>query len=157
ENPLFAGEPLPYYYFFHSVGARVAALLHVDPIHAFEAMVVLAAFVVVLLGFWLAHWVHATRQATIAGGIAFPLLFFAGCNPQGPLVLLAHWWHDGAASLQDRGQYLWGLVHPANGAMRIGDYWGALGPLVVYFFNVTARPLALASLVGVIAFLAPAL
>jgi hypothetical protein len=36
---------------------------------------------------------------------------------------------DGSAGLEDRGQYLWGLVHPINGAMRVGDYWGALGPL----------------------------
>ena len=157
ENPLFAGQPLPYYYFFQLVGARVAALLHVDVIHAFEALIVLAAFVTVLLGFWLAHRVHGTRTAMLAAGTAFALLFFAGTNPQGPLVLLARWMKDGGASLQDHGQYLWGFVHPINGAMRIGDYWGALGPLATYFFNVTARPLALASLVLVIAMLALAL
>ncbi len=157
ENPLFAGTPLPYYYFFHAVGAQLAALLHVDVIHAFEWMVLAAAAVAVLAGFALARRLHGGAAPCLAAGAAFALLFFAGCHPQGPLVLLARFLRDGSAPLADRGQYLWGLVHPINAALRIGDYYGTLGPLVAYFFNVTARPLALASLVVVIALLAAAL
>jgi hypothetical protein len=157
EDPLFAGEPLRYYYFFHAVGARVAALLGLDPIHAFELLILLAAAVVVLVGFRIGGWIHSHAAARRAYGIAFALLFFAGCNPQAPLVLLARWLKDGGESLADRGQYLWGLVHPINGAMRIADWWGSLGPLVVYFFNVTARPLALATLACSIALLAPSI
>jgi len=154
ENPLFAGTPLPYYYFFHAVGAQVAALLGTDVIHAFELLVIAAAFAAVLFGFVLGARLHGGGAAGRAFGAAFALLLFAGCHPQGPLVLLARWIRDGSAAFADRGQYLWGLVHPINGAMRLGDYWGALGPLASYFFNVTARPLALASLVLVIASLA---
>jgi hypothetical protein len=157
ENPLFAGTPLPYYYFFHAAAAQLASLLGTDVLHAFELMVLAAAFGTVLLGFRLAGRVLPHPVAVRAGGIAFALLFFAGAHPQGPLVLLARWIRDGSAPLEDRGQYLWGLVHPINGALRIGDYWGTLGPLATYFFNVTARPVALAALVLVIAMLAAAI
>jgi hypothetical protein len=163
ENPLFAGRPLPYYYFFQSVAARLAALLHVDVVHAFELLILAAAALVVLLGFWIGRCIHGgASKATLAYGVAFPLLFFAGTSPQGPLVLLARWVKHGRELFTSRGfaadgAYLWGLVHPASGAMRLGDEFGTLGPLATYFFNVTARPLALASLVAVIALLAPAI
>jgi len=147
EDPLFAGEPLPYYYFFHDFALGVGQMCGLSPLDAMEALVLLAAAAVVLLGSSLGRLLLRNGVA----GATIPLLVFAAAHPQGPLVLLLRWMKHGGALFTRQGfaadgDYLWGLVHPALGALRIGDPHATLGPLASYFLNVTARPLALAAL-----------
>jgi len=146
DNPLFAGEPLPYYYFFHRAARALAQLLTIDVVHAFEALLLLSAAAAVVVG-----WLVGRRLfGSDAAGLTTSFLLFAGAHPQGPLVLLVRRFEGGPRIFADDGSYLWGLVHPLNGALRIGDYYGTLGPLVSSFLNLTARPLALASLLVVV-------
>jgi uncharacterized protein DUF2298 len=146
EDPLFAGEPLPYYFFFHRVALALASLFAIDVASAFELLLLGAAAATVVLG-----WLVGRRLfQSDAAGLTTSFLVFAGAHPQGPLVLLWRRIHDGAARFADDGSYLWGLVHPLNGALRIGDYYGTLGPLISTYVNLTARPLALAALLAVV-------
>lgn len=146
DDPLFAGEPLPYYFFFHRVALALAALLGVDVASAFELLLLAAAAATVLLG-----WAVGRRMfRSDAAGLTTSYLVFAGAHPQGPLVLLAHWIREGPAFFVDDGSYLWGLVHPYSAALRIGDWYGTLGPLISTYVNLTARPLALAALLAVV-------
>ncbi len=149
ENPLFAGTPLPYYYFFHEVALDAASLTGAPLIDAFEWIALVAAAAVVLIGGALGRVLLRSELA----GVALSFLLFAGAHPFGPLVLLARWWKHGAALFTKAGfcadgDYLWGLCHPALGAMRIGDPFATLGPLASYFVNLTARPAALAALLA---------
>lgn len=149
ENPFVAGEKLPYYWFFQFVGARVAALLGTDPLHAFEVLILLALAVTVVAGGFLAARLTGSKASAFAAGF----LILAGCNPQGPILLLARYLLHGSALFQEDGTYLWGLVHPANQQMRLWDLWSMFGPLLTFFLNVTARPLGIASLVVLLYFL----
>jgi hypothetical protein len=146
DDPLFAGEPLPYYFFFHRVALALAARLGIDVASAFELLLLAAAAATVLLG-----WAVGRRTfRSDAAGLTISYLVFAGAHPQGPLVLLAHWIREGPAFFVDDGSYLWGLVHPYSAALRIGDWYGTLGPLISTYVNLTARPLALAALLAVV-------
>lgn len=149
ENPLFAGTPLPYYYFFHEVALDAAALTGTSLLDAFDAIALLSVAGVVLVGAALGRLL---LRSTLAGA-ALSFLVFAGAHPQGPLVLLARWWKHRDALFTRQGfaadgDYLWGLVHPALGALRVGDPHATLGPLASYFLNLTARPVALAALLA---------
>lgn len=146
DDPLFAGEPLPYYFFFHRVAVALASTLHIDVVDAFELLLLSSTAATVVIG-----WIVGRRLfRSDAAGLTTSFLVFAGAHPQGPLVLLARWIHDGPAIFVDDGSYLWGLVHPFSAALRIGDYYGTLGPLISTFVNLTARPLALAALLAVV-------
>lgn len=144
ENPFFAGEPLPYYWVYHALGAAVARAFGMDPIHAFEMLTVAAALTLALFAGGLAKTVMGDLRVGALGAY----LVVAGANVQAPLILAARWLRSGDEIFRDDGSYLWGLVHPYLSAMRIGDPFGMYGPLVNFFLNVTARPLALASLLG---------
>ena len=48
QNPFFAGEPLPYYWAFHALGAAVGGALGIDPLHAFELLILLATGALVM-------------------------------------------------------------------------------------------------------------
>lgn len=157
ENPLFAGETLPYYYFFHELGLDVAVVTGMGPLAALELLDLLAVAAVVIAGFALGRLLLRSNWA----GATIATLLFAGAHPQGPLVLLARWWkHRDAlftrAGFGADGDYLWGLCHPALGAIRIGDPHATLGPLASYFLNLTARPLALAALLDAVLMVAVA-
>lgn len=147
ENPLFAGTPLPYYWFFHELAADVAAVTGLSPLQALEWLDLAAAAAAAGTGCALGLLLLRSRAA----GATLATLLFCGAHPQGPLVLLARWLKHGErlftrAGFAADGDYLWGLCHPALGALRIGDPYATLGPLASYFVNLTARPLALAAL-----------
>jgi hypothetical protein len=143
ENPFFAGEPLAYYWFFHAAGAGVARVLGLDPLHAFELLIVAGTCAMVLFAGGLARSLYGS----LGLGALISYLILAGANVQAPLVLTAKLLTRGTGILNDEGTYLWGLVHPLNGHMRLWDWYGMHGPLINFFFNVTARPLALSCLV----------
>ncbi len=145
ENPFFAGEPLAYYWTFHALAAALAHATGLDVLHAFEIGVVLSAFGLVVLSAGLARSLYGRTVF----GLVLSFLVMAGAHAQAPLVLLwrrlriGHW-------PEDDGSYLWGLVHPVSEWMRVGDAYGQLGPLLSYYLNITSRPLALTTLVGLL-------
>jgi hypothetical protein len=147
ENPFCAGRPLAYYWAFHWVGAAVARTLGTDPIHAFEFMILGAVAVLALAAGALAGSVY--RRTALGAVIAY--LVVAGANPQAPLVLAARVARHGASILRDDPAYLWGIVRPFSAEMRLFDPYGMYGPLANIFWNITARPIALAALVVALA------
>lgn len=142
ENPFFAGEPLPYYWFFHYVGARLAGLMEIHPLHAFELLIFLALGVL----WWTAALLGRRLYGGIAAGLAIGLLALAGTNPFGAAILLAKIGARGPAFLEDRGDHFWGLLHPIFGAARLSDPFGLYGPLLNFYFNISSRPVALSLL-----------
>ncbi|MEE3330550.1 MAG: hypothetical protein VX246_06745, partial [Myxococcota bacterium] len=50
----------------------------------------------------------------------------------------------------ERPEYLWGVVHHLSAYIRYADFFGMHGPLINFFLNITARPLALSGVVGVL-------
>lgn len=146
ENPFFAGEPIRYYWFFHAAGAAVGRLLRLDPLHSFELLIAAGAVAMVLFTTGLARSLYGRATA----GFAIGYLVLAGAQAQAPLLLAWRVIRNGTGLLADDPEYLWGLVHPVYRHMRLWDEYGTLGPLINYFFNVTARPLALVTLLGVI-------
>lgn len=142
ENPFFAGEPLPYYWVFHALGAVVSRALGVDPLRGFEALIVLAAVVLCFTATALARSLHG--RAALGPLMAF--LVLAGGHPQALAYFgwrLARW---GPEMLAEDPSYLWGLAHPLIGRVRLGDPYALYGPPLNFFLNVTSRPLALAAL-----------
>lgn len=146
ENPFFAGEPVRYYWFFHAMGAAVSRLLGLDPLHSFELLIAAATAAMVFLVTGLARSLYG--RATV--GFAIGYLVLAGAQAQAPLVLAWRVVKNGTGLLADDPEYLWGLVHPVSRHMRLWDEYGQLGPLINYFFNITARPLALVALLAMI-------
>ncbi len=145
ENPFFAGEPLAYYWTLHALAAGLASATGLDVLRAIEAIVVAGAMALVVLAAGLGRSWHGR----VGFGLVVAFLVLAGAHAQAPLVLAGRALLAGGLPVDD-GTYLWGLVHPASHWMRIGDPYGQLGPLVNYFLNTTSRPLALATLVGVL-------
>lgn len=145
ENPFFAGEPLVYYWALHALAAGLAKGLGIDVLRAIEVWVVLAA--VALVG--LAAGLGRSTHGRVGFGLVVAFLVLAGAHAQAPLVLAWKVLRVGGLPPDD-GSYLWGLVHPASQWMRLGDPYGQLGPLANFFLNTTSRPLALATLVGVL-------
>jgi len=85
ENPFFAGEPLPYYWFYHYAAGLVSAALTIDTIHAFQ--LITAAGLIVL---WLsAGALGAYRLGSVRAGLVVAFLALAGVNPLGPAVAAA--------------------------------------------------------------------
>ena len=146
QNPFFAGEPLPYYWAFHALGAALGELLGLDPLRSFELLIGLAVVGLVAGCGWLARVLYG--NAALGAVMAF--LILVGANLQAPLVLGVRSWLTEGRVLADTGAYLWGLAHPLLGHMRLWDPFSTLGPLLPFYLNITARPLALSALVFVL-------
>lgn len=146
ENPFFAGEPISYYWFFQALGATVSSAFGTDPLHAFEFLVAVSAVALVFVA------VRMARSLYGCAGVGFAIVYLvlAGAHPQGPLVLAARVLWRGRGVLADDPGYVWGVAHPVSGYLRLGDPFSQLGPLISYFFSVTARPLAIVALLLVI-------
>lgn len=142
ENPFFAGQPLPYYWFFQFLGAQVARLLGTNPLYGMEALILASAAGLVLTGVALGKSLF--RSARLGGLIAF--LVLAGANPLGFIIAGIKIARGGLQVLQDDPNFLWGVVHPLYSLIRFKDHGGLYGPLLNFFLNLTSRPLALASL-----------
>ena len=82
ENPFFAGEPLPYYWFYHYVASAIGSFLGIDSIHAFQILTVAG-----LLFLWIgavAIGVRHFRSASL--GLLVGFLVLVGVNPLGPAI-----------------------------------------------------------------------
>ncbi len=140
-NPFYAGEPIPYYWFYHYVLAMIARATGLNPLYAVEVLVGMS-----LVGLWVAGALLGRRLfGSLSGGLFVGLLAIAGTNVLGGwrfLALLAL----GNRPPPDTGVYLWGLAHPMITMARISDRSSLYGPLTSFFLNVTSRPVGLALL-----------
>ena len=143
ENPFFAGEPLPYYWFFHYSAARLMDLLPIHPLQAIELLVVGA----IALAWFSGAFAGRSLYGGVLPGLAIGLFTFAGANPFGAGFLGARFVLHGGEVLADDPHYLWGIVHPVIRLARFEDPFVLYGPMVNFFLNTTSRPLALALLV----------
>jgi hypothetical protein len=139
ENPFFAGERLPYYWFYHYVAARFSASLGVHPLVAFEWLGLLAASLVWIAGAGIGRRLGWGPGPTLAIGF----FAFSGANAFGAAILL------GKLALRrpwpvDDEEYLWGLAHPVLALARLNDPGALYGPLINFFLNNSSRALALA-------------
>ena len=77
ENPFFAGETLPYYWFYHFVAYWLSRFAHIDLLHTFQAIswISLAAFVL------FAGLVGRSLFRSNMAGIAIACLGLVGVNP----------------------------------------------------------------------------
>jgi hypothetical protein len=139
ENPFFAGERLPYYWFYHYVAGRVSAVAGVHPLIAFEALGLLAVAIVWFSGAALGRWLGWGPLPSVAIG----LFALAGANALGSVILVAKL-AAGKPWPSDDGAYLWGLTHPVMGMVRWNDPGALYGPLLNFFLNNSSRALALA-------------
>jgi hypothetical protein len=139
ENPFFAGERLPYYWFYHYVAGRLSAVAGVHPLIAFEALGLLAVALVWFSGAALGRRLDWGPVPSVAIG----LFALAGANAFGSVILVAKL-AAGKPWPADDGAYLWGLTHPVMGMVRWNDPGALYGPLLNFFLNNSSRSLALA-------------
>jgi hypothetical protein len=149
ENPLFAGEPVAYYWFFHYLAAQITKTFGLNIFHSFELLVVLATGVLMVI----AVRFGARLSDSKISGVLIGYLIMAGTNPLGWLFAVRDLIRNGRSVLQDNPDHLWGVVHPIYSLIRYNDFGGLYGPLVNFFLNITSRPLALAALLGLVYFL----
>jgi hypothetical protein len=85
ENPFFAGEPLPYYWFHHYIARIIAQALHIHPIHAFQ--IITASGLIIL---WIsAGAIGVQRFGSLKAGLLAGFLLLTGVNPLGPLIAVS--------------------------------------------------------------------
>ena len=85
ENPFFAGEKLPYYWFYHFCGYLFSRLAGIDPLHAFQ-WIAAGSLLTLLIFSGLIGYKH---MRSTAAGLLIGYLALAGLNPFGPLIALA--------------------------------------------------------------------
>ena len=152
ENPFFAGEPLPYYYFYHFIGYWLSRAAHLDLLHTFHALswICLVAFVV------FAGRIGRVCFRSSVAGVAIAWLGLAGLNPLGPAIAvarnLAHatplvqHWLGPVETVFVSGQMADDLMtQPLLPAMYLGGDWRH-GQNLVWFFDIGSRAPALAGL-----------
>lgn|GEM_PF-791906 len=150
ENPFYAGQPLPYYWFFHFLAAQVTRVLGCNVFYSFELITVISTFFLVVMGVSLGLKLFGNR----ASGFLMTYLIMAGTNPLGWLHAIYNIVRGGPGVLTDTPNHLWGITHPLYSLIRYNDVGGINGPLLNFFLNITSRPAALAGLFGVVFFLA---
>ncbi len=145
ENPFFAGERLPYYWFYHYVAGQLADVAGVHPLRAFEWLALIGVSLVWLAGAELGRRLGWRPAAALTiGGLAL-----TGANALGATILLAKV-AAGRPVPADDGTYLWGLAHPALGLARWHDPGALYGPLMSFYLNNSSRALALSLVLAVL-------
>ncbi|MFN2433489.1 MAG: hypothetical protein ABR599_11870 [Gemmatimonadota bacterium] len=142
ENPFFAGEPVPYYWFYQFVAAQLVRGFGWNVFHALESVVLAATATLILAGVALGR---ALYGSALAGGLV-AYLVLAGTNAFGFLFAGLKVALQGSALLEEDPGYLWNVVHPVYSLIRYADPGGLYGPLLNFFLNITSRPAALAAL-----------
>ncbi|MCC7353648.1 MAG: hypothetical protein IT330_07800 [Anaerolineae bacterium] len=146
ENPFFAGQPLPYYWFFQFLAAQITRLLGWNIFYSLEAIILLGTGILMVVAVGLGRRLFRSDLA----GILLGYLVVAGTNPFGFLFAIREVVRHGRQVLNDDPNYLWGVVHPLYSLIRYQDFGGLYGPLLNFFLNVTARPVSLAGLLVLI-------
>jgi hypothetical protein len=82
ENPFSAGDPLPYYWFYHWLGSMFARTTGLDPLTALQVIALLSLTLLVVAGMR-----AGARLAPSAwAGVLVASLALAGANPLGPAL-----------------------------------------------------------------------
>jgi len=85
ENPFFAGEPLPYYWFHHYVSSLLANALGVHPVRAFQVFTATG-----LLTLWAgAAAIGIGRLKSLGAALLIGLFVLGGVNPLGLGIAVA--------------------------------------------------------------------
>ncbi len=142
ENPFYAGEPLPYYWFYQYLAAQITRLSGLNIFYSFEILALIATAGLMFTAVFLGRKLYDSAIT----GILMGYLIVAGANPFGWIQLLRSVSRGGWNVLNDRPSHLWGVVHPLYSLVRYNDIGGLYGPLINFFLNVTSRPVALALL-----------
>ena len=82
ENPFFAGEPLPYYWFHQFLAGALGRVLGVDALHALALLTLASAALLMAAALRLG----ARRFGSAGAGLLVGWLALAGLNPLGPLI-----------------------------------------------------------------------
>jgi hypothetical protein len=152
ENPFFAGEPLPYYWFYHLAGYWLSTTLRLN----------------LLLTFQLISWASMAVLVTVSGligrrlwrssaaGVAIACLALCGLNPLGPAIAVARNVARGEVLVEQATEPVETMfvsnvqadrlmTQPLLGAMYVGSDWRQ-GMNLVWFFDIGSRAPALAGL-----------
>ena len=162
ENPFFAGESLPYYWFYQGLAAGVGFVLQVDLIRAFQFLILASLAVLIAAGASLGRRVFQSAGL----GLLAAYLALAGANPLGPVIAGAKAVVQGAPMLNGAapatvidGVFVTNeladryLVHPVLPALYYSSDWRR-GQNIVWFFDISSRApaiaLTLAALLGLL-------
>ncbi len=151
ENPFFAGEPVPYYWFHHYIASLIARVLHVHPIRAFQ--IITAAGLVILWASAGAIGVH--RFKSLKAGLLIGFLVLTGVNPLGPVIAVSKYVVHGNRLLThpqmsdidtvfvtDRqSEDL--MTQPLLGALYVTADWRR-GQNLAWYIDISSRGIALA-------------
>jgi hypothetical protein len=152
ENPFFAGEPLPYYWFYHLTGYWLSQLLRLNLLLTFQVLSWLSLAILVTVAGTIGR--RCFRSALAGVGIAY--LALCGLNPLGPVIALAknvtrgealveHWNAPVETAFVSNAQADRMMTQPLLGAMYLGSDWRQ-GMDLVWFFDIGSRAPALAGL-----------
>lgn len=152
ENPFFAGEPLPYYWFYHFVGYWISHGFGVNLLLTFQVL----SWASLLLFVIITGLIGRRYFQSSTAGVVIAYLGLCGLNPLGPAIAIAKNMQRGqplverwkspiettfvSNELSDRL-----LTQPLLGAMYLGGDWRQ-GPDLVWFFDIGSRAPALAGL-----------
>jgi hypothetical protein len=152
ENPFFAAEPLPYYWFYHFVGYWLSWFLRLDLLHTFHLLSWCSLIVLVVFSGWIGRSILQWNPA----GLLIAYLAIAGLNPLGPAIAVSKHLVRGAPLLEE-----WSgpietvfvsdaladrlMSQPLLGAMHVGADWRH-GQNLPWFLDIGSRAPALALL-----------
>jgi hypothetical protein len=153
ENPFFAGEPLPYYWFYHFVGSLVSRALSIDLLHTFQLLSLLSLVVLVVS----AALIGRDHLRSNRSGLLIAFLALVGANPGGAVIAAAKHLLKGAPLFDavpasgvptvfvtdQMADSL--MTHPILGALYVGADW-RIGHNLLWFLDISARGPALACL-----------
>ncbi len=158
ENPFFAGEPLPYYWFYHFLNYLLRTLLGINPLYAFHLMTLLSLVAVIVFG----ALIGKRQFGSTTAGLLIGYFTLAGVNPAGPLIALAkHFIAGGPLFSPVTGNIEtvfvtnqmadgW-MTHPLLGALYLFSDW-RVGQNLVWFLDISARGPALACFMALLYF-----
>ncbi len=159
ENPFFAGEPLPYYWFFHRIAGTLAGGFGIDPLSALR-LLTLAGLVLLVITAVMVGW-KVLRSAE--AGLVIGLLALTGLNPLGPGIAAARHYTQGAELFErDSGGAAVETAFVSNeaadqlmsrnllGRMYFSTDWRH-GENITWFLDISSRGLALALIMLLVA------
>ncbi len=150
ENPFFAGERLPYYWFYHYVASLLGRLTGADLLHTFQ-FIALSSLVILVV---FAALIGRVYFRSPGAGLLIGYLALVGVNPLGPAIAAAKYsiagWtlldsHDGPVESVFVSNALADelMTQPLLPALYIFADW-RFGQNIAWFLDISSRTPALA-------------